>query len=132
LTTCIAAAAAVTIGKRAPIPGTLSHVTSFGNAPTNVGFYIHVPKNLATSPGVITAIHFCTGSAEGCYNYSPYKNFSEKYGFIVIYPNSPHQGSCWDVSSKKTLAHDGGGDSNTIANMVKWTINTRRIAIRSS
>ncbi|KAF2658365.1 carbohydrate esterase family 1 protein [Lophiostoma macrostomum CBS 122681] len=127
LTTCIAAVTAVTIGKRAPTPGTLSHVTSFGNAPTNAGFYIYVPKNIASSPGIVTAIHFCTGSAEGYYNYSPYKDLSETYGFIVIYPNSPHQGSCWDVSSKETLSHGGGGDSNTIANMVKWTINKYKV-----
>jgi poly(3-hydroxybutyrate) depolymerase len=47
---------------------------------------------------------------------------AEQYGFIVVYPSSPHSGTCWDVSSKQTLTHEGGGDSNTIANMVKWVL----------
>lgn len=115
-------AAAATLGKRAVTPGTLSQVTSFGTQPTKAGFYIYVPKKLAASPGVIVAIHFCTGSAQAYYNGSPYKTLSEQYGFIVIYPSSPHSGTCWDVSSKATLSHNGGGDSNTIANMVTWTI----------
>lgn len=120
-TSLLSVASAATIGKRAVTPGTLSQVTSF-DAPTKAGFYIYVPKKLAKSPGVIVAIHYCTGSAQAYYNGSPYKTLSEQYGFIVIYPSSPHQGTCWDVSSKQTLTHNGGGDSNTIANMVKWTL----------
>jgi acetylxylan esterase len=119
----LSVATAATLGKRAVTPGTLSQITSFGAAPTQAGFYIYVPKKLAASPGVIVAIHYCTGSAQAYYNGSPYKTLSEQYGFIVIYPSSPHSGTCWDVSSKATLSHEGGGDSNTIANMVKWTLN---------
>ncbi|KAF1926314.1 carbohydrate esterase family 1 protein [Didymella exigua CBS 183.55] len=122
LTTCLSVAAAATLGKRAPTPGQLSQVTSFGNATTAAGFYIYVPKNLAASPGVIVAVHYCTGSAQAYYNGSPYAALAEQYGFIVIYPSSPHSGTCWDVSSKATLTHNGGGDSNTIANMATWTV----------
>ncbi|CAN9423152.1 unnamed protein product [Alternaria alternata] len=122
VTSFLSVAAAATLGKRAVTPGTLSQVTSFGAAPTKAGFYIYVPKKLAASPGVIVAIHYCTGSAQAYYTGSPYKTLSEQYGFIVIYPSSPHEGTCWDVSSKATLSHEGGGDSNTIANMVKWTL----------
>ncbi|KAJ4347692.1 hypothetical protein N0V95_005190 [Ascochyta clinopodiicola] len=122
LTTYLSLAAAATLGKRAPTPGTLSQVTSFGTAPTKAGFYIYVPKKLAASPGVIVAVHYCTGTAQAYYSGSPYATLAEQYGFIVIYPSSPHSGTCWDVSSKQTLSHEGGGDSNTIANMVKWTL----------
>jgi acetylxylan esterase len=118
----VASASRTSLSKRAVTPGTLSQVTSFGTAPTNAGFYIYVPKKLAATPGIVVAIHYCTGSAQQYYNGSPYKTLSEQYGFIVIYPSSPHSGTCWDVSSKATLKHEGGGDSNTIANMVKWTI----------
>ena len=121
LTSFLSVASAATIGKRAVTPGTLSQVTSYEN-PANVGFYIYVPKKLASKPGVIVAIHYCTGTAQAYYNGSPYKTLAEQYGFIVIYPSSPHSGTCWDVSSKKTLTHNGGGDSNSIANMVKWTL----------
>lgn len=112
---------AASLAKRAPTPGALSQVTSFGNAPTNAAFYIYVPKKLAASPGIVVAVHYCTGTAQAYYSGSPYATLAEQYGFIVIYPSSPHSGTCWDVSSKQTLTHAGGGDSNTIANMVKWT-----------
>lgn len=121
-TSFVSVAAAATLRKRAITPGSLSQVTSFGTQPTTAGFYIYVPKKLAASPGVVVAIHYCTGSAQAYYSGSPYATLSEQYGFIVIYPSSPHSGTCWDVSSKQTLTHDGKGDSNTIANMVKWTI----------
>lgn len=121
-TSLLSIAAAATLAKRAPVPGTLSQVTSFGNAPTKAAFYIYVPKKLASSPGIIVACHYCSGTAQAYYNGTPYKTLAEQYGFIVIYPSSPHQGTCWDVSSKQTLTHEGGGDSNTIANMVKWTL----------
>ncbi|KAL5116213.1 hypothetical protein ACEQ8H_005878 [Pleosporales sp. CAS-2024a] len=119
-TVVLSVAAAATLGKRAVTPGTLSQVTDFGTQPTNASFYLYVPKNLAASPGVIVAIHYCGGSAGAYYRGTPYHSLSEQYGFLVIYPSSP--GTCWDVSSKATLTHNGGGDSNTIANMVTWTL----------
>ncbi|KAF2258632.1 alpha/beta-hydrolase [Lojkania enalia] len=122
LTSCLSVVSAASLQARAPTPGTLSQVTNWGTQPTNAGFYIYVPRNLAASPGIIVAIHYCTGSAQAYYNGSPYRTLSEQYGFIVIYPSSPHSGTCWDVSSRQTLSHNGGGDSNTIANMVKWTL----------
>lgn len=67
-------------------------------------------------------IRIGTGSAEAYYNGSPYAQLGEQYGFITIYPSSPYSGTCWDVSSKAALTHNGGGDSNSIANMVTWTI----------
>jgi acetylxylan esterase len=120
LTSVLSLASAASLGKRAPTPGSLSQVSGVG--PTNAGFYIYVPKKLAASPGIVVAVHYCTGTAQAYYNNSPYKTLAEQYGFIAIYPSSPHSGTCWDVSSKQTLTHEGGGDSNTIANMAKWTI----------
>lgn len=124
--------------KASVTPGSLQQVTSFGSNPTNVGMYIYVPNNLASEPGIVVAIHYCksidfiqnrypltrkgTGTAEAYYNGSPYAQLAEQHGFIVIYPESPYSGSCWDVSSQSTLTHNGGGNSNSIANMVAWTI----------
>lgn len=121
LSACLSVVSAATLNKRAPTPGQLSQVSGVG--PTNAGFYIYVPRNLAASPGIVVAIHYCTGTGQAYYNGTPYKTLAEQYGFIAIYPSSPHSGTCWDVSSKRTLTHEGGGDSNTIANMVKWTLN---------
>ncbi|ORY10114.1 PHB depolymerase family esterase [Clohesyomyces aquaticus] len=101
----------------------LQQITNSGiSNPTNVGFYMYVPDKLAASPGIVVAIHYCTGTAQAYYTGSPYASLAEQYGFIVIYPSSPHSGTCWDVSSKASLTHNGGGDSNAIANMVTWTI----------
>ncbi|KAL4807302.1 Acetylxylan esterase A [Aspergillus unguis] len=116
------ACSALSLSKRAPTPGQLSQVTDFGDNPTNVGFYIYVPQNLASNPAIIVAIHYCTGTAQAYYTGSPYAQYAETHGFIVIYPESPYEGGCWDVSSESTLTHDGGGNSNSIANMVDWTV----------
>ncbi|KAH8676597.1 Alpha/Beta hydrolase protein [Tricladium varicosporioides] len=36
--------------------------------------------------------------------------------------SSPSSGGCWDVASKASLTHNGGGDSQTIINMVKYAV----------
>lgn len=70
--------------------------------------YIYVPSKLAASPPIIVAIHFCTGTANAYYTSTPYAQLADQYGFIVIYPESPYSGTCWDVSSKSALTHNGG------------------------
>ncbi|CAA9960096.1 hypothetical protein P3342_005510 [Pyrenophora teres f. teres] len=119
VTSFLSVASAATLGKRAVTPGTLSQVTDF-DAPTKALFSIYVPKAVTAAPGVIVGVHYCGGTGLAYYNQTPYRTLAEQYGFIVIYPTAPQ--SCWDVSSKQTLTHEGGGDSTTIANMVKWTI----------
>jgi acetylxylan esterase len=53
-----------------------------------------------------------------------YTSLADTYGFIAIYPSSTHDGNCWDVASNKSLTHEGGGDSNGLANMLRYTIST--------
>ena len=100
----------------------LTQVTNFGDNASKTQMFIYVPTKLAAKPPIIVAIHYCTGSAQAYYTGSPYAKLADQYGFIVIYPSSPYSGSCWDVSSKSALTHNGGGDSNSIANMVTYTI----------
>lgn len=102
--------------------GGLEQVNSFGDNPTNAKMFIYVPQELASPPPVIVAIHFCTGTASAYFNGSPYHQLADTKGFIVIYPESPYDGTCWDVSSTETLTHEGGANSNSIANMVRYTI----------
>jgi len=104
--------------------GVLTQVTSFGSNPTGTLMFIYVPVKLVSNPAVIVAIHYCSGTAEAYYEGSPYAQLAEQYGFIVIYPQSPYSGTCWDVSSTSALTHNGGGDSNSIANMVSYVIST--------
>lgn len=109
--------------KRAPA-ASLRQVSDFGPNSSKVKMYIYVPDKLAASPPIIVAIHYCTGTAQGYYNNSPYARLADQKGFIVIYPESPYSGTCWDVSSRATLTHNGGGNSNSIANMVDYALKT--------
>jgi len=100
----------------------LTQVTSFGANASGAKMYIYVPDRLAASPPIIVAVHYCSGTAQAYYSGTPYARLADQHGFIVIYPESPYSGTCWDVSSTATLTHDGGANSNSIANMVTWTI----------
>lgn len=52
--------------------------------------------------------------------------YADQLGFVVLYPTSnAQQGfNCWDCHSAKSLKHDGGGDSQGLAAMVKYAIKT--------
>ncbi|KAI2620846.1 Alpha/Beta hydrolase protein [Xylaria nigripes] len=95
----------------------------FGPNPTNAGFYIYVPDQLAANPPILVNPHWCHGDALVCYTGSQFATLASEYGFIVIYPNSPNTvDMCWDVSSTDTLTHEAGGDSLGIVSMVRWTL----------
>jgi hypothetical protein len=47
------------VSKRAIPAGSLQRVNSFGSNPSGTQMYIYVPKNLASKPGIIVAIHYC-------------------------------------------------------------------------
>ena len=52
---------------------------------------------------------------------------ADKYGFIMIFPqttNAATSAKCWDVGSTKSLTHDGGGDTQAVAQMVKYAVTT--------
>src|SRR4051812_388056 len=87
--------------------------------PSNVGFYIYVPDRLAPHPPILVNPHWCHGDAPSAFAGSKFAELASQYGFIVIYPDSPNVADkCWDVSSRGTLAHNGGGDSQGIVSMV--------------
>lgn len=115
-------ASGATVQKR--LTSTLQQITSGFTNPTNVGFYVYKPTTVAANPALIVALHECTATGTVYFESSPYAQLADQYGFIAIYPSSPHSGTCWDVSSKASLTHDGGGDSNSIANMVTYAIST--------
>ncbi|TID06137.1 putative acetylxylan esterase A [Colletotrichum higginsianum] len=115
------AAAAAGLGSLASA-ASLQQVTSFGANPSGAKMYIYVPDRLAANPPVIVAIHYCSGTAGAYFSNTPYRGYADTYGLIVVYPESPYSGTCWDVSSRASLTHDGGGNSNAIANMVTYTL----------
>ncbi|KAK7995901.1 hypothetical protein PG991_015368 [Apiospora marii] len=100
----------------------LQQVSGFGSNPSGAKMFIYVPNNVASKPAVVVAIHHCQGTGTSYYQSTPYARLADQYGFIVIYPESPYSGTCWDVSSTATLTHNGGANSNSIANMVTYTL----------
>jgi len=65
----LAAAAAVQVVNA--LSSTLQHVTGFSSSPTNAQMYVYIPKNKATKPAVVVAIHHCAGSGPGYFNENP-------------------------------------------------------------
>ena len=102
--------------------GQLVQVTNFGPNPTNVGMFVYTPANLANPPPLIVAMHYCTGTAQAYFSGTQYANLADTHGFIVIYPNAPDSGGCWDVHTNATLTHDAGGDSLGIVSQVRFAI----------
>lgn len=119
----LAAAAGLVAVARA---ASLTQVTDFGDNTSGTKMYIYVPDDLAssttTNAPIVVAIHYCTGTASAYYSGTPYASLADQYGFIVIYPESPYSGTCWDVSSAASETHDGGADTSSIVNMVSYTI----------
>jgi acetylxylan esterase len=64
----------------------------------------------------------CQGTAQAYYTGSKFAQLSETYGYVVLFPSSPHSGTCWDVSSNETLTHNGGSDSLGIVSAVRYAI----------
>ncbi|KAG6865377.1 hypothetical protein C0991_003154 [Blastosporella zonata] len=102
--------------------GTYEQVHDFGPNPTNVGMFLYRPPVVAVSPPLVVAIHYCTGTAQAFFSGTEYANLADRYGYIVIFPEAPDSGGCWDVHTDATLTHDGGGDSLGIASMIRHAI----------
>jgi len=106
-----------------PISGWNSGVPSY------ISMYEYVPNNVAASPPIVVAAHFCGGSASAMFGAaSSIVAKADQYGFIMIFPQTTNPASsakCWDVGSKASLTHDGGGDTQAIAEMVKYEIGKR-------
>lgn len=100
----------------------LTLVPEFGDNPSGALMYIYVPDTLGADPAIIVAVHYCTGTAQAYYQGTQYAALAEANNYIVIYPESPYEGGCWDVSSDATLTRGGGGSSTAIANMVQYTL----------
>ncbi|KAK7464375.1 hypothetical protein VKT23_006542 [Stygiomarasmius scandens] len=118
-----------------PTYGVLTRITDFGSNPTNIGMYAYIPEGITTNPGLIVALHYCTGSANAFFDLSRYDTLADrKKSFMVLYGDAPAVGKCWDVASPASLTHDGGGDSLGIASAVRfaisnWNVNPDKIFV---
>ncbi|MFL5306409.1 MAG: alpha/beta hydrolase family esterase [Polyangia bacterium] len=126
-------AAAVLGASSARGAGSLSGPVSGWNAgvPSYISMYEYVPAKLASPPPVVVAAHYCGGSAQAFFTFTGVPDIvaaAEKNGFIMVFPqttNPATSAKCWDVGSKASLTHDGGGDTQAIAQMVQYEVTKR-------
>jgi poly(hydroxyalkanoate) depolymerase family esterase len=110
----------------------LQPVSNWGasGVPSYISMYIYVPDKPATNPPILVVAHFCGGSASAVFGQAQAGGIvaaADKYGFIMVFPQTTNNASsakCWDVGSKASLTHDGGGDTQAVAQMVKYTVTT--------
>jgi acetylxylan esterase len=105
----------------------LTQVSNYGgSARAKPGMWVYVPDKVQ-SDALVVAIHSCQSSAQKYFQNSkiPWHQGSDRKGYVTVWPSSTTE--CWDVSSKASLTHDGGGDSNAIANMIKYAITQYKI-----
>ncbi|WP_229402303.1 extracellular catalytic domain type 1 short-chain-length polyhydroxyalkanoate depolymerase [Micromonospora okii] len=117
LAAAVTALAAVTV----PAPASaaaLTEVTSFGANPSNLRMYLYVPDSVAPRPGLLVAVHYCTGSGPAMYSGTQFAALADRYGYIVIYPSVTRSSKCFDVSSPQALRRDGGSDPVGIKSMI--------------
>lgn len=100
----------------------LTQVQNFGNNPSGIKMFIYVPAKLQTKPPVVLVLHACAWTAGAFFGTTKYGQLADRLGYVLIYGQTPTDGACWDVSSKQTLTHDGGGDSTGLANMVRYAL----------
>ncbi|OIW27805.1 hypothetical protein CONLIGDRAFT_682822 [Coniochaeta ligniaria NRRL 30616] len=107
----------------------LTKVNYPNNATSKVDMYIYVPDKVVTTPPLVVVIHSCQSTAQTYFQNSkiPWKGGSDKKGYITVWPSSPHSGTCWDVSSKSSLSHNGGGDTQAISNMILYAIDKYKV-----
>jgi len=119
-----AAAAVVALGVTLPqspaAAASLQEITGFGTNPTALRMYLYVPDKLAASPGLLVAVHYCTGSGPAFYSGTEFASLANTYGFIVVYPSTTRSGNCFDNSSASALTHNGNSDPVGIVSMVKY------------
>ncbi|GAB7046936.1 extracellular catalytic domain type 1 short-chain-length polyhydroxyalkanoate depolymerase [Catenuloplanes indicus] len=112
----------------------LTEITSFGTNPSNLRMYVYVPDNLAARPGLLVAVHYCTGTGPAFFNGSQFDELAERHGYIVIYPSVTRSSQCFDVASPQALTRGGGSDPVGIKSMIdyvraRYPVDAAKIAV---
>ncbi|KAH6638504.1 PHB depolymerase family esterase [Boeremia exigua] len=108
----------------ARVNGALTQVSNFGTNPAGIQMFVDVPANVVSKAPIIVALHGCHGSAQSYYRDNALPTLAKQKNVILIYPSSTHDLLCWDAGTKKSLTRDGGGDPQSIVQMVKYVVNT--------
>jgi poly(hydroxyalkanoate) depolymerase family esterase len=92
--------------------------------------YDYVPDHVAPNPGILVLPPYWAGTAGAAFAEASNSGLvaaADRYGFIIVVPQTSDPdgtGRGWDANSAQSLLHDGGGDTQGIAEMVQYTINT--------
>ncbi|HMF42001.1 MAG TPA: PHB depolymerase family esterase [Polyangia bacterium] len=90
--------------------------------PSYMQMYIYVPAKVAAKPPIYVSCHSCGSTATGQIGNIPMaKAAADAQGFIIVLPDNPGR-NCWDVGTTKSLTHDGGGDTQAVALMIKYAL----------
>lgn len=123
VTLAIPAIAATTLVSAPPASAvSLTRVTNFGANPSGLNMYVYVPAKVAPKPALLVVLHYCTGSASAVFG-SQAKEFvtaADKYGYVMLFPETTKNGQCFDVFSSSGLKRGGGGDSTGVASAVDY------------
>ncbi len=122
------AIASLALGLLAAAPARAASLTMVPRAtwgatgvPSYMQMYIYVPDAVAAKPPIYISAHSCGSTATGQISNIPMaKAQADAQGFILILPDNPGQ-NCWDVGAANSLKHDGGGDTQAVAQMIKYT-----------
>ena len=115
---CLSAAPARAAALAGPISGWQK-----GSEPSWVSMYEYVPSNLAANAPILVLVHYCGGNAAGVMGEAQGGGLvaaADKYGFLIVVPQTSQ--NCWDIATKPSLTHDGGGDTGAIVDQVKYAI----------
>ncbi|MEV0531031.1 PHB depolymerase family esterase [Kitasatospora sp. NPDC050463] len=99
----------------------LTQITNFGTNPTGLLMHLYVPNNVKANPPILLALHGCQGNGPYMYSSTDFASLADRYGFLVIYPSTNPNGSCWDVSSDQALTRNGGSDPAGLMSMITYT-----------
>ncbi|HYP89461.1 MAG TPA: PHB depolymerase family esterase, partial [Polyangiaceae bacterium] len=121
--------ASATIGALVVVPAHAASVVKVerstwgaSGVPDYVTMYVYAPDQLAAKPPILVAHHSCGTAVSGYVNsLKGIQAGADKNGFVLILPEATGR-NCWDVGTTKSLTHDGGGDTQAVAQMVKYAL----------
>ena len=130
ISAAIAITLASTLARAASLTGPVGGVDAgaagytTANLPSYVSMYEYVPDKPAAHPPVLVVSHWYGATAAGMFGVAQGGGLvaaADQYGFIMVFPQRDI-GGCWDISSTSSLTHDGGGETQAIAEMVKYEV----------
>ncbi|KAI8815129.1 esterase [Cladochytrium replicatum] len=93
-----------------------------GPNPNNLTLHIYAPSIVNSRPAIVLGLHWCTGSGQAFFQDTEWAQWANQLGFVLLMPSVPSSRNplCWDVCSSQSLRHNGGSDTLTVSNMVRY------------